>query len=91
MVITDYWKIQNDDFNKIEITCYICGIDLMKEYKKETSQQNDLEEAIQKFPAMVTLYGIRKELCGSCYKSHKSGMDVYQEAHPEWKYPKERG
>lgn len=76
--------------NTIEISCYICGLDLMQEYKKDESQQNDLNASIQKFPTMTRFDGQKKELCGPCYKNHVSGMEIYQANHPAWKYPKAR-
>ena len=78
------------DENENIISCYICGLDLMKEYRKDTTQQNDLKESVQKFPTMIRYDGQKKELCASCYKNHLSGMAIYQENNPNWKPPKAR-
>ncbi len=79
------------------IKCYICGVDLMQEWKKEESQQknnsdikqqNDLNETPQHFPTMTRFDGQKKELCGSCFKNYLGGIKIYQEKHPEWQPPK---
>ena len=84
--------LENTDVtdDAIEKSCYICGLDLVKAYKEDNSQQNDLNASTQKFPTMTRFDGQKKELCGSCYKNHVTGMEVYQAKHPEWKYPKAR-
>ena len=63
----------------------------MEQYKDDAAvQQKDLSESKQQFPTMVRYDGIKKYLCGSCYKNYRSGMEVYKKANPNWEYPKAR-
>ena len=79
--------------------CYVCGVDLVQQNKrdnaeqnkKDNSQQNDLNASIQKFPEMTLWNGVRKEeLCAPCYKNHVENMKTYKEKHPEYVSPKLR-
>ncbi len=85
--------LENTDVvdDTIEISCYICGLDLMQQCKDdETIQQKDLNQAKQQFPTMTGHDGIKKYLCGPCYKNHRSRMEVYKKANPKLEYPKAR-
>jgi len=75
--------------------CYICGVDLVLQYKKDAqqnknnnTQQNDLNASVQKFPEMIRWDGKKKEVCGSCYKCIDGGLKTYEERHPEFVRPK---
>lgn len=72
---------------KIENTCYLCGINLNEFYKEDTTKQSDLNDQYQKFPIMILWNGKTKEVCGPCYKSVESGLRIYEEANPGWKRP----
>jgi len=80
----------NSDEALVKRLCYICGVDLVQQYKKDNAQQNDLNASLQKFPEMILWNGKKEELCASCYIAHVEGMSVYMEKYPEFKRPKPR-
>lgn len=67
--------------------CHICSINLNSQKIQDRYRNDDI--SAQKFPTMTTHNGMKKELCGPCYKNHLSGMEIYKENHPEG-YPKAR-
>jgi len=80
-----------DDEMLIEKTCYICGVDLLQQYKRDNGTQNDLNASKQKFPQMTRWDGQKKEVCASCFKSVEEGVEVYRQNHPKWRPPKPTG
>lgn len=80
-----------DDEQLVKRTCYICGVDLLQQYKRDYGTQNDLNASTQKFPEMIRWDGQKKEVCASCFKCVQEGIEVYLEKHPEWEPPKATG
>ena len=83
--------MENTDNDLLGRECYVCGVDLMQQYKRDnTNKQNDLNASTQKFPEMIRYDGQRKEVCSWCYKSIEEGLQVYQTKNPSWVRPKAR-
>lgn len=82
--------MSNNKMNKEKILnpkeCYICGIDLKTQKIRDRNENPN--NPVYQFPTMTLWNGVKKELCGSCYKNHLQGMEIYQENNPNWKAPK---
>lgn len=66
--------------------CYVCGLDLDSQKIKEQHQGDNTP--LKSYPTMTLFNGQKKELCGSCYKNHIQGIEIYQKNNPNWNYPK---
>ena len=69
--------IEDTDKELKGITCYVCGEDLARKYKNDTTQQSDLNASKVNFPEMVLWNGNTKEVCGDCYKAYIEGLEEY--------------